>query len=194
MNHTVSKANLTLEKQVKNFLKKIKLSESTISTIFGAIVVVVVGLLVFNYIKQGKSKQAISDQAATNEADIMPATHKIVSGESLWTISEKYYGSGYNWTDIAAANKIDNPDMISEGQEIVLPKINTKNIDVAQTEIQTAVITAQPTAYTVKEGDDLWDIALNNYSDGYKWSEIAQANNLANPDILEVGQQLTLPR
>ena len=183
-----------MEKQIKKFLKKVKLSESTISTIFGAVVVIVVGVLIFNYIKQTKSKQAITDQAATEEADLnaLPTKHKIASGESLWTISEKYYESGYNWVDIAQANKIDSPDLISVGQEITIPDIQAKVVD-GESKVDTASKTTKPSSYTVKEGDSLWDVALENYADGYKWTEIAKLNNLENPDVLTVGQQLKLP-
>lgn len=47
--------------------------------------------------------------------------------------------------------------------------------------------------YTVKAGDSLWSIAENELKDGYKWQQIAQANNLTNPSILVAGTTLTLP-
>ncbi|OGE37621.1 hypothetical protein A3B45_02985 [Candidatus Daviesbacteria bacterium RIFCSPLOWO2_01_FULL_39_12] len=51
-----------------------------------------------------------------------------------------------------------------------------------------------PGTYTVKEGDTLFSIAEKYYQDGYKYTEIAAANNLANPDNLETGQQLNIPK
>lgn len=47
--------------------------------------------------------------------------------------------------------------------------------------------------YTVKTGDDLWKIAENVYKDGYKWTEIAKANKITNPNIIEEGQKLIIP-
>jgi len=47
--------------------------------------------------------------------------------------------------------------------------------------------------YVVVKGDNLWKIAVEKYNDGYTWSKIAQANNLKNPSVLEVGQKLILP-
>lgn len=54
---------------------------------------------------------------------------------------------------------------------------------------------AQPeqNSYTVKAGDTLWSIAESRYNDGYKWTEIARANNLTSPDMIEIGTTLTLP-
>jgi len=46
--------------------------------------------------------------------------------------------------------------------------------------------------YVVKKGDNLWDISVNIYGNGYKWIEIAKQNNLVNADILAVGQELSL--
>jgi len=47
--------------------------------------------------------------------------------------------------------------------------------------------------YVVVKGDSLWKIAQKNYNDGYKWNEIAKANNLKNPSSIEVGQKLIIP-
>jgi nucleoid-associated protein YgaU len=49
-------------------------------------------------------------------------------------------------------------------------------------------------SYTVVKGDNLWEIAVRAYGDGYKWTEIAKANKLANPDIIHSGNKFTLPR
>ena len=51
-----------------------------------------------------------------------------------------------------------------------------------------------PGKYTVKEGDSLFTIADKYYKDGYKYTEIVQANNLSNPDNIEVDQQLEIPK
>ena len=48
--------------------------------------------------------------------------------------------------------------------------------------------------YVVKPGDDLWSIAKNVYNDGYKWVEIAKANNLQNPDTILPGSKISIPK
>ncbi|MGW6446375.1 LysM peptidoglycan-binding domain-containing protein [Lentzea sp. NPDC055074] len=47
--------------------------------------------------------------------------------------------------------------------------------------------------YTVEGGDSLWAIAERFYGDGNRYMEIANANGIANPDLIQPGQVLTIP-
>jgi len=47
---------------------------------------------------------------------------------------------------------------------------------------------------TVAKGDNLWKIAEKNYGSGYNWVDIAKENKLANAGVIEVGQELKLPK
>ena len=47
--------------------------------------------------------------------------------------------------------------------------------------------------YEVVKGDSLWNVAMKKYNNGYAWVEIAKANNLKNPSVLETGQKLVIP-
>lgn len=47
--------------------------------------------------------------------------------------------------------------------------------------------------YTVESGDTLWAIAERYYGDGNQYMKIAQANGIANPDLINVGQVLVIP-
>jgi nucleoid-associated protein YgaU len=58
-------------------------------------------------------------------------------------------------------------------------------------EIATSGGDAQP--YTVQSGDNLSRIAKRFYGEPNKYTGIAQANNIANPDLIKVGQQINLP-
>ena len=175
-----------MEKEVKNWLKKLKLNESVISMILGALVVVVVGVLVFNYFS--KEKEGIKPEGITSEVGIeigeeLPATHKVKPGEHLWKIAVDYYNDGYKWTEIAKANNLTSPGLISPDQELIIPQI-----EITEEE----AITGEK--HTVKKGDCLWSIALKAYGDPYKWPEIAKANELVNPDLIHTGNELILPR
>ena len=48
--------------------------------------------------------------------------------------------------------------------------------------------------YTVMEGDTLWSIAEKKYNDGFKWEEIAKANNITEATTLEKGTKLKIPQ
>lgn len=49
-----------------------------------------------------------------------------------------------------------------------------------------------PKTYTVKEGDSLWGICKRVYGDGSRYSDIAQLNGIDNPNVLQIGQVITL--
>lgn len=188
---------------LKSFLKKMKLNESTISMILGALVIVVVGALIFNYFR-GVSQESAEEVLPGQIEEVklieeggklvpkeLPTSHKIEAGEHLWAIAEKYYGSGYNWVDIAEENKLSNPDAIKVGQDLTIPRMPVKEPIV---ETATSAETIAASQYTVVKGDHLWGIAVRTYGDGYRWVEIARENNLVNPDLIHPGNVLSLPR
>lgn len=47
--------------------------------------------------------------------------------------------------------------------------------------------------YIVQKGDILWDIAVKMYGGGFRWQEIANANNIGDPASLKVGVRLKIP-
>lgn len=203
-----------MEKKLKSLLKTIKLNESTLSLLFGAVTVILIGVLVFRMYKSNApeiTKEAEQTEVKTEQVgDVkvevkedgkkypteLPETYKVEKGDHLWKIAEKFYGSGYNWVEIAKANNLKNPGALNAGQELKLPKVAVITI-----EKKTATVTEPAKAesisgesYTVVKGDHLWSIAVRAYGDGYKWTEIAKANNLTHPSYIEVGQELKLPR
>jgi nucleoid-associated protein YgaU len=46
--------------------------------------------------------------------------------------------------------------------------------------------------YTIKSGDNLSKIAKHFYGEASKYNDIAQANNIDDPNKIQVGQELTL--
>lgn len=206
---------------LKNILKTLKLNEGTISTILGVIVVLTVGFLVINYFK-GLSKNPASSNitsTSTTNVNIAGGQHTVAQGETLWSIAEKYYNSGYDWKDIAQANNLTNPSEIEVGQTLNIPaKESDKVALVSASPSPTATPTmsaspipsmtpaptmapAQPTSitagteYTIVKGDSLWKIAVRTYGDGYQWTKIWHANKqIKNPNLIFVGNKLTLPQ
>lgn len=195
------------ESFLKKFLKKIKLNESAISTLLGALVIVVIGALVINYFKNIE-KPSQDDLSAGGEQtqgefrlveengelvpENLPATYQTEPGDSLWKIAERFYGSGYNWVDIAEENQLGDPDRISAGLNLNIPKKPVIKPEIASGGDEVGTISGS--TYTVRKGDNLWGIAVRAYGDGYRWTEIARTNNLVNPGIIHAGNTLTIPR
>ncbi len=46
---------------------------------------------------------------------------------------------------------------------------------------------------TLIEGDHLWTVAAKEYGDGGLWREIAKANNISNPRVVEPGKNIIIP-
>ncbi len=172
---------------LKSTLKNLKLNENNISMILGVLVVIVSGVLVVNYFKDKNKGSVLTTEKNVNSQVSLPNTHTVIKGETLWKISETYFGSGYNWVDIAKANNLKNPDRIEEGQVLTIPK-KTSNLP---SENNSSISGAN---YTVVKGDSLWKIAVRSYGDGYKWTQIAKENSLAHPNLIHPGNVLRLPR
>jgi nucleoid-associated protein YgaU len=177
---------------LKKFLKTIKLHEESISVVLGALAVVAVGIFAVNYFKTkvGTVTPSNGENTTTSEK-----VHTVVKGETLWSIAEDAFGSGYNWVDIYNANKLTS-DKIEVGQKLTIPEASPKKPTatkklMAVNEKQNSI---SDTTYTIVKGDSLWQIAVRAYGDGYKWVEIAKANKLTNPNVIHAGNVLTLPR
>ena len=50
-----------------------------------------------------------------------PRTYTVVSGDTLWAISERFYGDGNKYQRIADASGVSNPDLIHPGQVLTIP-------------------------------------------------------------------------
>lgn len=126
-------------------------------------------------------------------------TYTVQDGDSLWTVAEKYFKSGYNAYDIAVANNISDPNIISAGDKLVIPHVASKEQTVFETKEQiTAISTSQVTittnTYTVQNGDSLWSVATGAYGDGNMWVRLARDNNIVNPSLIYAGTVLSISR
>ena len=185
---------------LKSILKSIKLHESTISMILGGIVIVVVGILVVNYFKDIETGTTLPTGQETQEGPTITkdgkTVHIVQPGDSLWIVAERYYDSGYNWIDIAFENDVANPGLIDMGQELVIPNVEPKEatVKIAQEILDKQIQPISGATYTVVTGDNLWNIAIRAYGDGYRWTDIATENDLSIPNLIHTGNILVLPR
>lgn len=184
-------------KNSNNLLSQLKWGESYTSLFLGAVVVVVALILVFSFLR-GRSIQNEQTQSTSTESqESLTGTKNYVVkvGDDLWNISERLYGSGYNWVDIAKENNLENPGILYVGTKLSIPSVTPKTPTAGNVQETTKVTNPITGAsYTIVNGDYLWDIAIRAYGDGYRWVEIAKVNNIANPDIIHAGNVLKLPR
>jgi nucleoid-associated protein YgaU len=142
--------------------------------------------------KPAKSKSAISkikDIFNLNKKEVPELEKYIVKqGDSLWTIAEQAYGSGFNAYDIAKVNKIINPDQIEINQELIIPNVQAKDPTLGETS------SINSKNYVVSQGESLWLIAQKVYGDPYKWVKIAEINNIPNPNLIYPGTVLLTPQ
>jgi len=62
------------------------------------------------------------EEAAASEPEAEAArTYTVESGDTLWAISERFYGDGNKYQIIADASGIANPDLIQPGQVLTIP-------------------------------------------------------------------------
>jgi LysM repeat protein len=108
-------------------------------------------------------------------------THVVQPGENLFRIALSY---GTTWPVLAAYNGIANPNLIFVGQVLKIPAGGT-----APQPQPTAQPQPQPSTYVVVAGDTLSRIAVRY---GTTVAALAQANNIANPNLIYVGQVLKI--
>lgn len=199
----VQKQDMTFAKLTK-MVQSVTWSESYTSLLMGIVVVIVGALFVVSYLRQTHHVQETTSIATTatptpQKSALQPEekTYTVQKGDDLWHIAEKFYKSGYNWVDIARANNLANPGVIHVGNVLVIPNATPKMATISQPATTPAMQAAPAitgTTYTVQKGDDLWHIAVRAYADGYQWTKIARANNLANPGMIYSGNVLKIPR
>ena len=186
-------------------IRSVKWSESYTSLLMGVVVVIVAVLFVVSILRQSHHIQQTSSIATAITPSVTKPdqslfgkttekTYTVQAGDDLWGIAEKFYNSGYNWVDIAKANNLSDPSTIHAGNQLVIPSVTPAPSTVTPTAVQAQSNAISGNTYTVKSGDSLLDIALRAYADGYQWTKIATANNLANPSLIFSGNVLRIPR
>lgn len=181
---------------------ELKIDQSYLSLVLGLLIVLVAGILVFNYFKRtsselGPAEQTIADQQSDVTPENLPGKYTVKEGDTLFSIAQNYYKDGYQFVKLAATNKLDNPDTITAGQVLDIPKIEIASADSGTGGSTNSTIWGdkiEGDSYTVVEGDWLSTIAGRAYGDPMVFDKIAKANNISNPDLIEPGVVLKLPR
>ena len=188
---------------------QINLNESLVSLVLGALVILVGVFLVFALAKNraqityNKINTAISTFQQPQKAaeEILQnqkkqtqtvKTYEVKKGDNLWKIAENVYGSGYNWVDIASANNLQNPGLLFSGTKLIIPDVPKITVATVQS-TQNNSPSISGSSYKIVKGDNLWEISVRKYGDGFKWPDIAKVNNIQTPDLIYPDSVLKLP-
>lgn len=108
--------------------------------------------------------------------------HAVTAGDTLWLIARRY---GVSVATIIDANQLTDPDRIYVGQTLALdastPASPSSNAD---------DFASTASIHSVQAGETLFAIALRF---GVKPDALAAGNALTNPNLIRVGQRLTIP-
>ncbi len=110
--------------------------------------------------------------------------HVVQRGENLYRIALRY---GTTIDALVQANGIVNPNLIFAGQTLTIPGAGPG--DGGTTDGGTGQPPGGTTTYVVVRGDTLYRIALRF---GTTIANLASLNNIANPNLIFVGQRLTV--
>lgn len=114
----------------------IKTNQSTLSLVLGSLIVLIVGVLIFNYFNRNKDAD-LGPSQQTTEGDVspgaLPGKYTVKEGDTLFLIAENYYKDGYKYTEIAKTNSLANADAIEVGQVLEIPKIEGEIAEVEPT-------------------------------------------------------------
>lgn len=103
----------------------------------------------------------------------MVTKYEVVAGDTLSKLAQVFYGDASLFPVIAVANGIADPDVLTVGQELLIPYITLR--------------------HTVSPGDTLSELAQHFYGDETLFPVIAAANHVTDPDVLQVGRSLLIP-
>lgn len=105
-------------------------------------------------------------------------THIVASGDTLGDIA---YSNGISVSALVEANGIANPDLIRIGQKLTIPGGSGSGGGGGGG--------GDGSTYTVVAGDTLGSIAVRH---GTTVAKLTAANGLANPNLIRIGQKLTV--
>ncbi|RMF00971.1 MAG: LysM peptidoglycan-binding domain-containing protein [Chloroflexi bacterium] len=129
--------------------------------------------------------------AAAPEQD-MPFRYEVQRGDTYNAIAKRY---GLTVKKLFEANQIDDPNRIFPGQKLVIPGYTLRSPEPEPETPKVAPPHVEPSAeepfiYTVAGGDTLNTIAKRY---GITVRELIEANDLADPALIHVGQKLVIP-
>lgn len=126
---------------------------------------------------EAESTEEAPAAAEAAPADTSPLTYRVQPGDNLFRIALRF---GVSLRELANVNGITNPALIYVGQVLTIPGVTPTPTPDPGT-VQT---------YVVQPGDTLYSIAVRFRT---TIGALSRLNNLANPNLLFVGQRILVP-
>ena len=143
-----------------------------------------------------ESEAETDDETAVEPPALEDGIYVVRDGDTMGQIAFIF---GVSVEDIMAANDLANPDVLSVGQELVIPEAGFADTAAADEEGETDETASEdPPAdsggeeqiHIVQAGDNLYRIGLRY---GFTIDELAEYNNLTDVNNLEIGQEIRIP-
>ena len=151
-----------------------------------------------------------------------PKTYVVTDGDNMALIAKKFYGEEEgnkraNIAKIFEANRklLNTADEIEVGQQLVIPALSALTVEKDRSSggLASSIFekvksigrdrlpskkperTSRGKSYTVRDGDSLWKIAVDQLGNGSRYTEVAKLNAdvLSDEDSLTVGMTLKMP-
>lgn len=174
MTKSVRVKKTTQQKEVpQNYLSKvsqeIESNKSRLSLVLGALILLVIGILIFNYFNKGKASLGPAQQNEQSQEDIspenLPGKYTVKKDDTLFKIAEKYYQDGSKFEEIAKANSLGNVNAIEPGLVLQIPKLEptpTPSETPAEAPAVSPTPDSSPIASSPQTGDQLATGGGNN--------------------------------
>jgi LysM repeat protein len=133
------------------------------------------------------------EAAVPTQSPAKPASgtsaYTVKAGDTLVTIAAR---NGLTWQELAAANALDEDEILQIGRNLVIPTAESAaTTDRAVKEITTTLLAQIPEGrtYTVRPGDTIIAISVRLDTD---WGELLRMNGLEEDTLLQPGQVLRI--
>lgn len=167
----------------QNFFQQLWANQTQLSFILGALVVIIVAILLFQFFNTANPLQP--QQVANTVAPA--ATITTNSNQSVPPTVEPRMTTSPSAS--ATSTPTVAPKVTATAQATATPKASAQ----AQATPSTKPAGTNGAQYTVQAGDTLWQIAETRYGTGFAWKEIAKANNITEGGMITTGTVLNLP-
>ena len=142
-----------------------------------------------NLIRVGQIIKLPNSSSSSSPSPSLSSTfisYSVASGDTLIKIAKRY---GTTYQEIARINGISNPNIIRVGQVLKIPCSNSTINNTPS--ISTSSNQSEYISYKIVSGDTLSKIA-NRFGTNYQ--ELARINGISNPNIINVGQIIKVPK